>query len=109
MSHRLADSFSQLSPTKSCTQTPSNGTSAEAANNASAAGVLVPMLALGLPTSATAAIMLSAFQSYGISQSAWDLGLLYAGDLMRRFDFPTAPVIIGLILGPLAEQECAAP
>ena len=38
----------------------------EAANNASAAGVLVPMLTLGLPTSATAAIMLSAFQSYGI-------------------------------------------
>ncbi|MCW5749547.1 MAG: tripartite tricarboxylate transporter permease [Alphaproteobacteria bacterium] len=146
----------------------------EAANNASAAGVLVPMLSLGLPTSATAAIMLSAFQSYGISpgpllfqnqadlvwgliaslyignamllvlnlpliglwvrilsvpapllyagilvfatigtygisQSPVDLLLLYAmggmGYLMRRFDFPTAPVIIGLILGPLAEQE----
>ena len=29
--------------------------------------VLVPMLTLGLPTSATAAIMLSAFQSYGIN------------------------------------------
>jgi putative tricarboxylic transport membrane protein len=146
----------------------------EAANNASAAGVLVPMLALGLPTSATAAIMLSAFQSYGInpgplllqqqsslvwaliaslyignvmllvlnlpmvalwvkmlripepllyggilvfatvgtygiSQSWIDLVLLYLmggmGFLMRRFDFPTAPVIIGMILGPLAEQE----
>jgi putative tricarboxylic transport membrane protein len=24
---------------------------------------------------------------------------------MRRFDFPAAPVIIGMILGPLAEQE----
>ena len=24
---------------------------------------------------------------------------------MRRYDFPTAPVIIGMILGPLAEQE----
>lgn len=146
----------------------------EAANNASAAGVLVPMLALGLPTSATAAIMLSAFQSYGInpgplllqsqpelvwgliaslyvgnvillvlnlplaglwakilaipapwlyggilvfatigtygiSQSPVDLILLYVigviGYLMRRFDFPTAPVIIGMILGPFAEQE----
>jgi putative tricarboxylic transport membrane protein len=146
----------------------------EAANNASAAGVLVPMLALGLPTSATAAIMLSAFQSYGItpgpmllqqqpalvwgliaslyianvillilnlplvalwvkmlripepllyggilifatigtygiSQSMVDLMLLYIvggiGFLMRRFDFPTAPVIIGMILGPLAEQN----
>jgi putative tricarboxylic transport membrane protein len=146
----------------------------EAANNASAAGVLVPLLALGLPTSATAAIMLSALQSYGInpgpllldsqpalvwgliaslyignimllvlnlplvglwvrilkvpepllyggilvfatigtygiSRSVVDLLLLYAigaaGFLMRRFDFPTAPVIIGMILGPLAEQE----
>jgi putative tricarboxylic transport membrane protein len=24
---------------------------------------------------------------------------------MRRFDFPVAPAIIGLILGPLAEQQ----
>jgi putative tricarboxylic transport membrane protein len=146
----------------------------EAANNASAAGVLVPMLTLGLPTSATAAIMLSAFQSYGINpgplllqsqpQLVWGLiaslfignvmllvlnlpmiaiwvkllqipaPLLYAGILvfatigsygisnspvdlillyiigaigflMRRFDFPTAPVIIGMILGPMAEAE----
>src|SRR4249919_3612168 len=146
----------------------------EAANNASAAGVLVPMLTLGLPTSATAAIMLSAFQSYGINpgplllesqpqlvwgliaslfignvmllvlnlpliavwvkllqipapllyagilvfatigtygitQSPVDLILLYLiggiGYLLRRYDFPTAPVIIGMILGPLAEQN----
>ncbi|MBK1657619.1 tripartite tricarboxylate transporter permease [Paracraurococcus ruber] len=145
----------------------------EAANNAAAAGILVPMLTLGLPTSATAAIMLSAFQSYGInpgpllfeqqadlvwtliaslyvanlmlvvlnlplvglwariltvpqpqlyagilvfatigtygiSNSVTDLVLLYGiglvGMLMRRFDFPTAPVVIGMILGPMAEQ-----
>jgi hypothetical protein len=38
----------------------------EAANNASAAGVLAPLLSLGLPTSATAAILLAAFQQYGI-------------------------------------------
>ncbi len=146
----------------------------EAANNASAAGVLVPMLALGLPTSATAAVMLSAFQSYGInpgpqllstngaliwgliaslyignvmllvlnlplvglwvkmlkipaplmyggilifatigtygiSRSVVDLILLYSigvmGFFMRKYDFPTAPVIIGMILGPLAEMN----
>lgn len=145
----------------------------EAANNAAAAGVLVPMLTLGLPTSATAAIMLSAFQSYGIqpgpmlftqqadlvwtliaslyianimllvlnlplvglwvrilkiprpqlyagilvfatigtygiSNSVVDLMLLYGIGIiamfMRRFDFPTAPVVIGMILGPMAEQ-----
>ena len=38
----------------------------EAANNASAAGTLVPLLTLGLPTSATAAIMLAGFQQYGL-------------------------------------------
>jgi putative tricarboxylic transport membrane protein len=27
------------------------------------------------------------------------------GFMMRRFDFPTSPVIIGMILGPMAEQE----
>ncbi len=65
----------------------------EAANNASAAGVLVPMLTLGLPTSATAAIMLSAFQSYGINpgplllqsqpQLVWGLiASLFIGNVM---------------------------
>jgi len=38
-----------------------------------------------------------------------DLAALYIlgaiGFLMRRFDFPTAPVIIGMILGPLAEAQ----
>jgi putative tricarboxylic transport membrane protein len=38
----------------------------ESANNAAAAGVLVPLLTIGLPTSATAAIILTAFQSYGL-------------------------------------------
>jgi putative tricarboxylic transport membrane protein len=38
----------------------------EAANNASFSGVMVPLLTLGIPTSATAAIILSAFQIYNI-------------------------------------------
>lgn len=146
----------------------------EAANNASVTGALVPLLTLGIPTSATAAILLSAFQNYGIQpgpllfQSQADLvwgliaslyignvlllilnlplvgiwvkvltiplPLLYAGILvfatlgayslhqsvvdlltlyvfgllgfvMRRWDIPVAPAIIGLILGPLAETQ----
>lgn len=146
----------------------------EAANNAAAAGVLMPLLTLGIPTSATAAIILSAFESYGIrpgptlfteqgslvwtliaslyignvillilnlplvglwvkllkipspwlyagiivisaagvfgaSNSVFDLGLLFLfgliGFLFRRFDFPVAPLIIGLILGPMAENS----
>ncbi len=38
----------------------------EAANNASAAGTMVPLLSLGLPTNATAAIIIVAITSYGI-------------------------------------------
>jgi len=146
----------------------------EAANNASSTGTMTSLLALGLPTSATAAILLAAFQQYGLQpgpllfvnsadlvwgliasmyignimllvlnlpligvwvkllkipkpqlyagilifatlgvygmrQSAFDIFLLYAigllGFVMRRYDFPTAPVIIGMILGPLAEAQ----
>jgi len=65
----------------------------EAANNAAATGVLVPLLTLGIPTSATAAILLGAFQNYGIQpgpllfQSQADLvwGLiasLYVGNVI---------------------------
>ena len=146
----------------------------EAANNAAAAGVLMPLLTLGIPTSATAAIMLSAFEGYGIQtgpqlfasqsslvwtliaslyignvillvlnlplvglwvkllkipppwlyagiivistagvygagNSVFNVGLLFAfgliGYAMRRFDFPAAPLIVGLILAPMAEQS----
>jgi putative tricarboxylic transport membrane protein len=146
----------------------------EAANNAAAAGVLVPLLTLGLPTSATAAILLAAFQQYGlqpgpllftrepqlvwgliaslyignamllllnlplvglwvrlltiprrylyagilvlssvgaysVNRSVFDVAILYAigvaGYMMRRTGAPLAPAIIGLILGPMAEQQ----
>ncbi|MDH2328827.1 tripartite tricarboxylate transporter permease [Cereibacter sp. SYSU M97828] len=146
----------------------------EAANNASAAGTLVPLLTLGLPTSATAAIMLAGFQQFGLqpgpllfatnptlvwsliasllianfmllvlnlpliglwvklltvpkpwlyagillfatlgtigaNPSVFELGMLLAfgviGYLMRIFGYPIAPIVVGLILGPLAEQQ----
>ena len=48
----------------------------EAANNASAAGTLMPLLSLGLPTTATAAIMLAGFQQYGLDPGP----LLFATD-----------------------------
>lgn len=65
----------------------------EAANNASATGVLVPLLTLGIPTSATAAILLGAFQNYGIqpgpllfqsqSELVWGLiASLYVGNII---------------------------
>jgi putative tricarboxylic transport membrane protein len=39
----------------------------EAANNAAVTATLVPLLTLGIPTSVTAAILLSALQNYGIN------------------------------------------
>ena len=146
----------------------------EAANNASAAGTLVPLLTLGLPTSATAAILLAGFQQFGLQPGpllfvmnadlVWGLiaallvanvmlvvlnlpliGLwikllaiprpwLYAGIMLfatlgciglnpspvelgmlilfglmgyflRLYGYPVAPVVVGLILGPMAEQQ----
>jgi putative tricarboxylic transport membrane protein len=146
----------------------------EATNNASAAGGLVPLLTLGIPTTATAAVMLFAIQSYGIQPGprlfatepdlVWGLiaslfigntvllllnlplapvwarllriprSYLYAGILffaslgayaananqfdlfllliigalgfmMRRYGLPMLPAIIGVILGPYAEEK----
>ena len=65
----------------------------EAANNAAATGTLVPLLTLGIPTSATAAILLGAFQNYGIqpgpllfqsqAQLVWGLiASLYVGNVI---------------------------
>jgi putative tricarboxylic transport membrane protein len=46
---------------------------------------------------------------YGMRQSPFDVYLLYVvglvGFLMRRYGFPAAPVIVGMILGPLAEEQ----
>ena len=146
----------------------------EATNNASAAGGLVPLLTLGLPTTATAAILLAAFQQYGIQpgplllenepELVWGLlasllignlillvlnlplaplwaklleiprphlyaGILFfaslgayavnastvdlvllavfgaLGFVMRRYGIPVVPAIIGVILGPRAEEQ----
>jgi len=146
----------------------------EAANNGAAAGVMVPLLTLGLPTSATAAVMLAAFQQYNLqpgplvfinngdlvwgmiaslfignvmllilnlplaplwarllyipkhylysgilifatvgvyslNNSIVDIWIMLAvgviGVFMRAMHVPVAPAIIGLILGPMAEQH----
>ena len=46
---------------------------------------------------------------YSVNGSYVDLVILYvvgvAGFAMRRFGWPVAPAIIGVILGPLAEQQ----
>ncbi|MEO7351186.1 MAG: tripartite tricarboxylate transporter permease [Marmoricola sp.] len=84
----------------------------EAANNASAAGTLLPMLALGLPTTATAAVILVAFESYGLqpgpqfmSQNedlVWALlaSLFVANTLLLVLNLPLAPVWAKLLRIP---------
>ncbi|MFL6047346.1 MAG: tripartite tricarboxylate transporter permease [Propionibacteriaceae bacterium] len=84
----------------------------EAANNASAAGTMVPMLSLGLPTNATAAVMLAAFTSYGIqpgplllqreSGLVWGLiaSLFIGNTLLLLLNLPLAPVWAKLLRTP---------
>ena len=72
-------------------------------------GLWVRLLKIPAPQLYAGILVFATVGSYGISQSPVDLVLLYIlgaiGFLMRRFDFPTAPVIIGMILGPLAEAQ----
>ncbi len=84
----------------------------EATNNASAAGTLVPMLALGLPVSATAAVMLAAFQNFGIQpgpqlfdqepELVWGLiaSLFIGNALLLVLNLPLAPVWAKLLRVP---------
>ena len=84
----------------------------EAANNASAAGTLVPLLALGLPTTATAAIMLVALQGYGFQTGptlmdqhadlVWALlaSLVIANTLLLIINLPMAPIWAKLLRIP---------
>jgi putative tricarboxylic transport membrane protein len=76
----------------------------EATNNASAAGTLVPLLTLGLPVTATAAVMLAAFQQYGIQpgpllfQNEGDLvwaliaSLFIGNTILLALNLPLAPL-----------------
>ncbi len=84
----------------------------EATNNASAAGTLVPMLALGLPVSATAAVMLAAFQQFGIQpgpqlfdrepELVWGLiaSLFIGNTLLLVLNLPLAPLWAKLLRVP---------
>lgn len=90
----------------------------------------MPLLTIGLPTSATAAVIPTAFQSYGLQpgpQLFTESGpLVYAllaslyignvmllvlcvigllGVLMALAEVPVAPAVVGLILGPLFEEQ----
>jgi putative tricarboxylic transport membrane protein len=94
----------------------------EAANNAAVTATLVPLLTLGIPTSVTAAILLSALQNYGInagpqlfqtsSTLVWALiASLYIGNVMllvlnlplvglwvKLLKIPKAPLYAGILI-----------
>ncbi|WP_049579933.1 tripartite tricarboxylate transporter permease [Streptomyces sp. SBT349] len=84
----------------------------ESAASASAAGTLVSMLTLGLPTTAVAAVMLAAFQSYGIqpgpllfereSELVWALiaSLFIGMAMLLVLNLPLAPVWAKLLRIP---------
>jgi len=72
-------------------------------------GLWVKLLKIPKPQLYAGILIFATVGAYGMRQSAFDLFLLYGigvlGVLMRRFDFPTAPVVVGMILGPLAEAQ----
>ncbi len=94
----------------------------EAANNSAVTATLVPLLTLGIPTSVTAAILLSALQNYGIqagpqlfqtsSTLVWALiASLYIGNVMllvlnlplvglwvKLLKIPKAPLYAGILI-----------
>jgi len=94
----------------------------EAANNSAVTATLVPLLTLGIPTSVTAAILLSALQNYGIqagpqlfqtsSALVWALiASLYIGNVMllvlnlplvglwvKLLKIPKAPLYAGIMI-----------
>lgn len=84
----------------------------EAANNASAAGTMVPLLTLGLPTNATAAVIFAAFTSFGIEPGPtlfkdettliWALiaSLFIANTLLLVLNLPLAPLWAKLLRTP---------
>ncbi|GAA0790847.1 tripartite tricarboxylate transporter permease [Cupriavidus gilardii] len=77
--------------------------------NLPAIGLWVRMLRIPTPLLYGGILIFAGLGAYGIRQSAFDLLLLFLigllGMAMRRFDFPTAPVIVGMILGPMAEKQ----
>ena len=72
-------------------------------------GLWVQLLRIPAPWLYGGIILISTAGVYGASGSVFDVGLLYAfgliGFVMRRFDFPVAPMVMGLILGPMGEQS----
>jgi len=72
-------------------------------------GLWVKLLKIPKPQLYAGILIFATVGVYGMRQSTFDLFLMYGigllGVVMRRFNFPTAPVVVGMILGPLAEAQ----
>jgi putative tricarboxylic transport membrane protein len=72
-------------------------------------GLWVKLLKIPRPQLYAGILIFATVGVYGMRQSTFDLFLMFGvgllGVIMRRFDFPTAPVIVGMILGPMAEAQ----
>jgi putative tricarboxylic transport membrane protein len=72
-------------------------------------GLWVRLLEIPKPILTAGILVLASAGTYSVNRSAFDVGLLYmiaiVGYVMRRRAIPLAPAIIGLILGPMAEQQ----
>ena len=72
-------------------------------------GLWVRLLAIPRPYLHAGILVLASVGAYSVNRSIFDVGLLYAiggaGYLMRCWEIPLAPAVIGVILGPMAEQH----
>jgi putative tricarboxylic transport membrane protein len=69
----------------------------------------VKVLEIPRPLLYAGILVFATLGAYSLHQSTVDLIILYIfgllGFVMRRWDIPVAPAVIGLILGPLAETQ----
>jgi putative tricarboxylic transport membrane protein len=72
-------------------------------------GMWVKVLEIPRPLLYAGILVFATLGAYSLHQSVVDLITLYVfgllGFVMRRWDIPVAPAVIGLILGPLAETQ----
>jgi putative tricarboxylic transport membrane protein len=72
-------------------------------------GLWVRLLLIPRPYLYAGILVFAMVGIWGISTSWMDLLIMFviglAGYVMRVYDFPIAPVLIGLILGPMAETQ----
>jgi putative tricarboxylic transport membrane protein len=77
--------------------------------NLPAVGIFVNVLRIPYPLLYPAILMFCVLGVYAVNGSVVDVGIMTAmgalGYVLRKFDFETAPVVLGLILAPMLEMS----